>query len=199
MKNIITIDFDIIMAPCIELYNNLVPEKDWQQLQSIPQIQVATADLNLYARLTEYLLKIKNQISPKNIHFIVNHEDITYFIYPQEDITIYNIDHHHDCGYGKENNFLNLGCANWVYFLKKKISNFTYHWICNNNSNFPEKNELGYGLIDYYYYINSFNFNQLPIPDELVIVLSPEWVPPNFHPLYTVWNNIFDFNKEREK
>ena len=27
MKNILTIDFDIVMAPCIELYNNMVKYK----------------------------------------------------------------------------------------------------------------------------------------------------------------------------
>lgn len=33
MKNIITIDFDIIMAPCIQLYNNIVPNFNWEQLR----------------------------------------------------------------------------------------------------------------------------------------------------------------------
>jgi hypothetical protein len=31
MKNILSIDFDIIMAPTIELYNNKVPQSDWEE------------------------------------------------------------------------------------------------------------------------------------------------------------------------
>lgn len=199
MKNIITIDFDIIMAPCIELYNNMVPDKSWEELQEIPQIHTLTADLQLYQRLTEYLLKIKKQISIKNVHFVENHEFISYFVYPNEEITVYNIDHHHDCGYDKEEGYSELTCANWVYYLKKFSSKFEYYWICNTNSNFPQEQDLGNELINYHYFIGSFNFDQLPIPDELVIVLSPEWVPPNFYPLYSLWDSMFEFDKKGEK
>ena len=52
MKNILTIDFDIIMAPCIELYNNMVPEMDWDIMTDFPQGQLFNADLNLYQFLT---------------------------------------------------------------------------------------------------------------------------------------------------
>lgn len=34
MKNIVTIDFDIIMAPCINLYNDFVPRLSWNELLS---------------------------------------------------------------------------------------------------------------------------------------------------------------------
>ena len=33
MKNIVTIDFDIVMAPCIQLYNNMVPNFSWDDLK----------------------------------------------------------------------------------------------------------------------------------------------------------------------
>lgn len=36
MKNIITIDFDIIMAPSISFYNELVPKTTWEELDKIP-------------------------------------------------------------------------------------------------------------------------------------------------------------------
>lgn len=48
MKNILTIDFDIIMAPCIDLYNNLVPFTPWDKLLKNPYIELATADLIHY-------------------------------------------------------------------------------------------------------------------------------------------------------
>ena len=34
MKKIVTIDFDIIMAPSINLYNNIVPANDWETLKN---------------------------------------------------------------------------------------------------------------------------------------------------------------------
>jgi hypothetical protein len=48
MKNILSIDFDIIMAPTIWLYNDMVPQQNWDDLLSSPHIQLATADLNHY-------------------------------------------------------------------------------------------------------------------------------------------------------
>ena len=36
MKNILTIDFDIVMAPCIELYNHMVLEMDWDIMTDFP-------------------------------------------------------------------------------------------------------------------------------------------------------------------
>ena len=45
MKKILSIDFDIIMAPCIEIYNDMVPSLDWKELEKIPQLKVLTADL----------------------------------------------------------------------------------------------------------------------------------------------------------
>ena len=191
MKNIVTIDFDIIMGPSIELYNSLVPRKQWEELGEIPQIRTLSADLTLYSRLTEYILKIKKQISSQHIHFLLDHEDVSFFIQPEEEVIIYNIDHHHDCGYDQHKKYDKMTCANWVYFIHEFASKVEYNWICNINSDLPcDEEDSIKTLIQNQYFIGSFNLDQLPIPDELVIVLSPQWVPPNIQPLFTLWNNL---------
>ena len=39
MKKILTIDFDIIMAPSIELYNEKVPANSWENLLQDPYMK----------------------------------------------------------------------------------------------------------------------------------------------------------------
>jgi hypothetical protein len=36
MKKIVTIDFDVIMAPSISFYNSLVPQWEWETLLTYP-------------------------------------------------------------------------------------------------------------------------------------------------------------------
>lgn len=69
MKKILSIDFDIIMAPCIEIYNNMASSFNWKELEQIPQLKVLTADLIHYNRLTKYLIKLSNYIDKENIFF----------------------------------------------------------------------------------------------------------------------------------
>lgn len=73
MKNIVTIDFDIIMAPCINLYNDLVPRISWNDFKVFPQMQLLTADLNHYQKLTNWILKISKKLSPTDIVVIEDH------------------------------------------------------------------------------------------------------------------------------
>lgn len=98
METVLTIDFDVIMWPSIELYNNMVDgtidnlieiEKD------IPLIQYANADLQTYYKLTNYLLKAKEK--KIQIEFIDTHEKILNYI--KKPCNLINIDHHHDLGY----------------------------------------------------------------------------------------------------
>ena len=47
--NVLSIDFDIIMAPVIEYYNNMVPHKDWDTIQEEnPSMIIPKADLYHY-------------------------------------------------------------------------------------------------------------------------------------------------------
>ncbi|MBE6148271.1 MAG: hypothetical protein E7167_01980 [Firmicutes bacterium] len=195
MKNIVTIDFDIIMAPCIDLYNHLVPRVPWFELRHIPQLNLLTADMFYYQRLTEYLISLLPHLRFDQIHFVYEHQTATFKMPGDEKLTIYNIDHHHDCGYHDEQEPISeqdLTCANWV----RKIKDFDllerYIWIKNVNSDLkPEDFDMEEN------FMGSYNLEQIPIPDQLILVLSPQWVPEDFYPLFKLWQSIVtDYYKQ---
>jgi hypothetical protein len=68
--NIVSIDFDIIMAPSIELYNSF----EQKTLYEDYYFNLFNADLVIYSKLTEWLLKWIPEINPSDIHFIESHE-----------------------------------------------------------------------------------------------------------------------------
>ena len=73
MYNIVSIDFDIIMAPSISLYNDLTGPGKWEnEFNNIPQLVLSQADLEHYQRLVQWILKTVPQMNPKDIHFIFN-------------------------------------------------------------------------------------------------------------------------------
>ena len=80
MKNILTIDFDIVMAPCIELYNNMVPDMDWDIMTDFPQGQLFNADLNLYQFLTNKLLYLLEKMNKEDIFVIEDHGQIIKYL-----------------------------------------------------------------------------------------------------------------------
>ena len=138
MYNIVSIDFDIIMAPSIELYNNIVGPNRWEEdFIYNPQLALSQADLIHYKNLTNWLLDVVPQMDPSNIHFIENHEDIVK--YCDRECSITNIDHHHDIVYNKDEiNIIlpddKLNCGNWVKYLFENNKLKYYHWINNGNS-----------------------------------------------------------------
>ena len=221
MKNILTIDFDIVMAPCIELYNNMVPDMDWDIMTDFPQGQLFNADLNLYQFLTNKLLYLLEKMNKEDIFVIEDHGQIIKYLNLNEKINIYNIDHHHDCGYPDSQGEVEedvINCGNWGLILSKiKILN-NFYWIRNDNSDIPDKDIRKVDFIDIE--LSRFNFESMPIPDKLILCLSEPWVPPYIRPLFFTWldiankyyntkfeidytrcngekiNNIFDLNKK---
>lgn len=191
MKNIITIDFDIIMAPCIQLYNNMVPNFNWEQLRkTFPQMQLLNADLIHYQRLTKWLLKIIKEIPKENIIFIENHGAINKYL-PKEKVNIYNIDHHHDCGYGEKTKTREeLNCGNWVYDIARHNFLNTYTWIKNVNSS--QEKEKYEGLINHQFDLVNYELKNLPKPDLLILCLSEPWTPPEYRPLFYLWKELLE-------
>ena len=200
MKNILSIDFDIIMAPTIWLYNGLVPRTSWDELLETPQIQLATADLIHYKRLTRYLLFLTKHLPKEKIHFIFDHEQVALKLAqdPNEKYVITNIDHHHDVAY-HQNELQYLSnpptCATWLKWLADRNMVERYRWINNGNSVnvFDESLEK---YIDTIIDLREFNFDNQTIPDEVFICLSPPWVPPEYQHLFYCWmdtlNRIYD-------
>lgn len=183
---IATIDFDIIMAPSIQLYNTLVPAQSWDKLIENPHFQLCMADTNIYEKIFKYIMKCVKYLDQSHIHFIDSHDKVLLYINEKSDII--NIDHHHDIGYGNDPDKPDLTCADWVSYLYNKDKLNSYTWIRNINSELPE------GKWDYIDYnekiIQEYNIDELQVPDELIICLSEPWIPPYYIALFFT---IMDF------
>lgn len=183
--NIVSIDFDIIMAPSIEFYNNLVSLKP--SIFEDPLMQVCRADYIHYHRLTKWLNQKIKFLNKEDIIFIQSHEMINNYI-QGEDITLYNIDHHHDLGYKEDNTIIN--CGNWALHLLKDKKIDKYIWINNQNSNKNLLEDIKFET----QLLKEFNLNSLK-PDKIIICLSPEWIPSQFHSLYYLWIDLVSQDK----
>lgn len=205
MKTILTIDFDIIMAPSIELYNDKVPKISWNELLTNPYMKLTKIDSEHYQRLTILIFKYFQKLDKNKIHFIESHEEIIQYFDYEEKYTIINIDHHHDIGYSIEDikrvSNIKGTCANWVQYLYNKNCLNEYIWIHNINSKMPD--EKLKDLLNIDYCLSQFDLNNLFTPDELVICLSSPWIPPEYTSLFYLWmdlannyyNKHFDFEE----
>lgn len=191
---IATIDFDIIMSPSIEFYNDLVKtDIPIDRLIDKCENLKLTADMYIYQYLTEYILACKTFKVP--IYCFESHDAIIDVIEHNCDepiIEVINFDHHHDFGYDEKDlkfPINTIDCSNWVKgALDKKLIN-SYTWIKNKNSD-----ELPAAASNYNTHsdlLKNYNLNKLPqTTDILVLCKSPQWVPMEFHPLYWVWESI---------
>lgn len=193
--NVLSIDFDIIMAPDINLYNPLVspsPEGDRtidNLIERYPHLMGCRADMQHYQAILNYIINNIETIDAEHIRVANSHEDIKHVLDLCENTHVYSVDHHHDLGYPMpddvpEEEAHMCTCANWgkVFLDDGTITKFT--WINNMNSENPqvfniaddnriEVKDLGNTILD-----------ELPQMDYLFLCLSPEWVPSQYHPLF---------------
>ena len=73
MKKILTIDFDIIMNPSIEVFNDYEGTAT-EYTTRFDFLGLMPADLELYQQLTEFLLTQQN----KKIYFMEDHHERAY-------------------------------------------------------------------------------------------------------------------------
>lgn len=195
MNHILTIDFDIIMNPSIELYNDLIGDNKGidKIIKQYPLLEYTlTADLFIYEALTREIIKLFKTLPYEKINFITDHQTLINCVKEYDVFTLYNIDHHHDIGYNRITPISKITRpenGNWVKWLKDNNKLNEYYWICNNNSSMP----LG-GLSKLYLTdsieIKDFDFNSLKNIDKLIICNSPQWVPPNLQALFITWVGI---------
>ena len=194
MKKILSIDFDIIMYPCIEIYNQRVPTFSWNDLKTNPLFGLVYGDLELYTKLTKFLLEQTKKLEANNFHFIESHESIVNYLPKNQEFELTNIDHHHDIAYcekdGQTKITSNLGCGNWVkYCFDNNYPITKYTWIHSDCSNFPIEQDKHF-LTDTR---PIFSFNPyFGDYDEIIICLSKPWVPPNYQELFYNWINILE-------
>ena len=198
--NVLSIDFDIIMAPDINLYNSKVGhhgETIDKLIEVFPLLGDIRADFRHYQILLNYILEATKHIHVEDIRISQTHEDIKNVLAYCQDATVYNIDHHHDLGYGNnppkdENGETPCTCANWgeIFLEKGNISHLV--WLKNTNSEYELEGNLDrFGdkleIKDLY----TVSLKDLPQMDKIFICLSPEWVPSTYHPLfYTILDLI---------
>lgn len=192
--NVLSIDFDIVMAPDINLYNGLVGGEQNHTVDNLISqhnfLQYVGMDYEHFNKIFLFLSDIIKYIQPEDIRISYNHEDIKYLLNDCTNVCIYNIDHHHDLNYKEEEDFIECptcSCANWgKYFLEKGIIE-KYIWLKNSNSitkkdlyKFPWSNKIeSRNLME----IDSLS-SYLPKIDKMFICLSPEWVPKKYHSLF---------------
>lgn len=204
--NIVTIDFDIIMAPVIGSYNDLVSTDYYvdEMIERFPYMASALPDFYIYDYLCQYIYEVFKCIPDINqIYFVESHEEIIPYINNDGEDIIYNIDHHHDIGYTTKDLTLKLveaDCSNWVKFLKERHKIKEYHWIKDKYAEDIQDNERIVQHIDKIYELQNYNLLKLAKQtDKLIICKSAPWVPAAYDGLYSSWETTLDAFKEMRK
>ena len=195
MKNIVTIDFDIIMAPSINLYNHMIGNTNWNNaFMDDPQLALSRGDYAQYVQLTNWVMNVAQKMNPSQIHFIHSHEHVMNFI-PEgdEELSIINIDHHHDISYNDKDStetIETLNCGNWVKYIAEHKNLARYIWL--NNTNSTEPHEATKSILSTSCALQNYYLTTLSAPDILIICLSEEWVPPTIRPLFFLWMDLLN-------
>lgn len=190
--DVISIDFDIIMSPSINFYNDMVGDDVLlsQLLEDFPQLENSfNADLYIYQYFTRLITEMCCKGVP--VYFITNHQDILPYLQQfEEPVNVYNFDHHHDIGYGIKNWVLKISkpaCGNWVKYGKDNNLINDYIWIHDNAAgdleDLPRKKYLTreYTLEEY-----GNTSHKLDV-GAVVVCASWEWIPPIYKPLFNSW------------
>lgn len=197
MNNILTIDFDIIMKPSIQLYNDLIGDSKSinKVLRQYPSLEYClSSDLNIYEYLTRFIILNIKKMNKNSVHFIREHNTAIPIIEKYDECVLYNIDHHHDLGYNitASTKIFKPDCGNWVKYLMDKQKVKKYIWIHNDNSNMPSSTLFEMKYINTK--IELSNFSPLEYltenMDELIICNSPQWIPNSLQPLFMTWMTI---------
>ena len=204
MPKILSIDFDIIMYPCIKLYNEHIggsmnPTQIWKWLEEEKEIEPF---LNYDAKILIILAKIiKNQMKKgaQLVCYNEHQESVdnlkTWDCFENEEpFDITNIDFHHDVWYREEDkdllfSFNKYNCSNWLgyLFIKNKTSKIV--WYKASNSDLPYENNI----INEIYNISNLEQLNDETFDIIYFVKSPQWVHYKYHHLYDL---ISEVNKE---
>ena len=202
--NIVTIDFDIIMGPSIEGYNDIINDEIGmtQLCEKFPYFNNAKPDLYVYEYLTRFLVEASKKIPAENFYFISTH-DLMYHICDKlnEEVEITNFDHHHDILYNGDfkDPTLIVDAGNWVKALFDIGKLKEYTWIGNVNSVMYDSKECPFENKIYRYILKDFPMGDLANNTDMVVCcFSENYVPEIYQPLFLVWRAIIEeqFNKD---
>lgn len=140
--------------------------------------------------ITNLIFSLLPSLQLKDVFIADGHEEIFKAINTwrlDDKFNIYNIDHHHDCGYLSDNislhNITNeCTCANWVPYVYKNFPAFMkYIWIGNKNS-FLLNSQLKSIIPKYDNYSDLGILNNIKI-DKIFICKSRTWIPVEYRGL----------------
>lgn len=188
---VISIDFDIFLHQDLMIYNDVI-RLGWHNLLTNPLMQSLRINTNLFSILTLWLMEQSKKINQKQIFFIKDHQSVNPILENFKEYDIYNIDFHHDLGYGPNPSEEPLNCGNWVFKLLETGKLKSYTWL-NAKESLPPYNNIDfknckYNEIDII--INNFKLRELEDADIIIICLSPEWVPPQYQNLFYLWMDL---------
>ena len=151
IKNILSIDFDYIMYPCIRLYNDMAAGGEnstaiWYNIENNRGVdeKFLSYDATTYKTIVKLVKFITERYPNVKLYPIKEHEEIVDNLkklpnYDESKFNITNIDFHHDIMYRPQDraqmiNFKKYNCSNWAGYLilNDKIENYT--WIKAPNS-----------------------------------------------------------------
>lgn len=184
--NLLTIDFDWIMAPVINAYNDMVGSHEddiiglWQLIKRrMPGINFQP-DWNLFAKIRSIC-----EMYAGRLYKIQNHDQVVPFCEAGVEVLI-NLDHHHDY-YGGDG--LTFDCSNWVKRLEFRKQFKKYIWIPSPTS-----------ILELDKKPNFFTASSEPMDtlrkytiDQVVLCQSPQWLSPECNELWEMFTSTLDF------
>ena len=215
--NILSIDFDIIMYPCLKLYNDKIcgddnPTRLWESLEaSLNLSNHLSYDVNILEAIQKVVLENVYRgarfISIEDHGTIISQLNTILENQSDDSIHMFNLDFHHDIFYDdgapvRLKHFNQYGCADWAGYLMSEKTIETYTWIKAPNSDiFPEVLLEKVDFDAQNFYVKTLReFGEILETiefDIIVLCLSPQWVPYQYHHLYDIICNIGNFLQEQ--
>lgn len=205
VRNILSVDFDCIMYPCIQLYNDHVFTKEnatqtWNNLKYRYDIMAHISyDANVLAMISKAMLTAllhgARFTGIQNHEEILDHPNVKKWIKNNERIRVFNIDHHHDLGYNddKLDELMNhdvYDCTNWVEWLYRKGHLEEYTWVKSPNSDTGFSKDFNVNMVSYQEFEKEIGKLKGGNIDEIFFCLSPQWVPYEYHHLYKLISDM---------
>lgn len=211
IMNILTIDLDFIMSPCIDLYNTetvyYIPgEMSWMA-NNVNERDVKISKKNL-KYISNIIKESINFLKFEQISFTISHDGI---LYPLEVLAneknpfnIINIDHHHDIFYSQQDvgtiEYLNMATPSaWILYLDKYRLIKEYTWIANKNSTEFKEIDIPSRPRNFNFVMNTKNPTiDLENIEHLNITMSPQWLHPLFYKLFWDFVNLIQNYYKKE-
>lgn len=198
---VLSIDFNIVMYPCIKLYRRFCNEEEnptlnWEYIQNeIEAEQFLCYDGELLKSLSK-LIK-RNEQNGAKLYLISYHKDVISELAGEstDKIELTNVDWFHDIAMGTDDlnsiqNFKTFNSSNWVGYLQIQNLLFNYIWVKARNSDPCPKEAVDKLQLPYEeMYIK--NIKDLPSDyDKIFFCFSPNMVPYKYKHLYELIGGI---------